>query len=117
MGGFLGGLPKPVVGREVAIGEPVVGQALDEQGVMPGFLRRHGDPIVVKGARQVFGGETDHDIPGEIDRIELYMGQGVEQGTASLSAAGATPRQISGAAEFGARRTRWTGRGFRHTDR
>src|SRR5215472_5589084 len=46
---------------------------------MVGLLGSDADPVVEERMRQVLTGKPRDEIPGEVDRIELDMGEGVEE--------------------------------------
>ncbi len=79
MRGRLGGLPKPVMRRQIAIGGAEGGEALGKQCIVLGLLGGDANPVIVELAWQIRAGEARDDIPGKVDRVELDMRNGVEQ--------------------------------------
>ena len=77
-----GRLPEPVMGGQVAIGGAELGKPRGDEFEMRRHLIGDLDPIVEEAARQIGRCETRDQVPGEVDGIELDMGEGVEEGDA-----------------------------------
>ena len=82
MAGLQGRLPESVMGGEVAIGGTELGKPRGDELEMRGLLIGDLDPILEEAARQIGRCEARDEIPGEVDGIELDMGEGVEEGDA-----------------------------------
>lgn len=67
---------------QVAVAGSEIGEPLRQQLEMSGLLDSHADPIVEKGAGQRLAAKPRDDVPGEIDRVELDMRDGVKQSDA-----------------------------------
>ena len=76
-------LPQPVMGRQVAVAGPKVGEPSDQQSEMERLVGGNADPIVEKGSRQRFLPGSRDNVPSEIDCIEFDMGNGVEERSAA----------------------------------
>src|SRR6266481_3490686 len=64
---------------QIAVDDPEIGQPAGQQFEMMGLFRGDADPVVEERTRQFRGGEPGDDIPAEIDRVELDMGEGVKE--------------------------------------
>src|SRR5215472_16155731 len=78
-GSCRGRFPLPVVSRQIAIFRSESAQAPVQQFEMLGFFRSYLNPIGEKCARSRFAAEPRYEVPGEIDRVELDMREGMEQ--------------------------------------
>src|SRR5260370_3012648 len=112
--GRRGGLPQPVMRRQIAVGRAERGEASGEKRMMLRFLAGDRRPIVEEAARQIGVREACNDVPGKIDRIELDMGDRVEErDVAGMRAAAAPLRHLARRQEqrpAGTRRPgRWQG--------
>ena len=95
------------MGRQVAIGRAERGEALAKQPEVARLLTGHGDPVVVEPARQILVRKARDDVPGEVDGVELDMGERVQQrDTAGQRLCGAAPWHVARRPEFRVRRTR-----------
>src|SRR5215472_10794914 len=77
--GCRGRFPQPVVSRHIAVSRSEIAQAPVQQSEMHGFFRGYLNPIVEKCAGSGFAAEPRYEVPGEIDRVELDMREGMEQ--------------------------------------
>ena len=80
-----GGFPQPVMSRQIAIARVEICEPAGQQFEMAGFLGGDFDPIVEKGARQSLAGEPGDEIPAEVDRVQLDVGQGMNERDAPRS--------------------------------
>ncbi len=83
--------PQPVMGRQVAITGSEIGEPPHQQLEMDGLLRSHADPVVEEGAGQRFTPEPRDDIPGEIDRVEFDVREGMKERDAPCRRAESPP--------------------------
>ena len=89
-------LPEPVMRRQIAIVDAERVEARLQHGEMARLVIRHANPVVEKSRRPIIGSTEPADqIPGEIDGVELDMGDGVEQGDAPAQTAGAAARHMA----------------------
>ncbi len=65
--------------RQIAVMRAEIGEARRQQREMAGLLGGDADPVVEKAARQAFADKAGDDVPAEVDRVELDMGERVEQ--------------------------------------
>src|SRR5690606_38005812 len=72
-----GHVPESVVGIEVTIGMTHVVQARAQQAEMPRLIHGYADPVRVVVRRHA--AKAVDRIPGQVDRIELDVGDGVNQ--------------------------------------
>src|SRR5215472_7048577 len=77
--GCRGRFPQPVVSRQIAVAGAEIAQAPVQQFEMLGFFCSYLNPIVEKCAGSGFAAEPRYEVPGEIDRVELDMREGMEQ--------------------------------------
>src|SRR5467141_792120 len=66
--------------RQIAVGDPKIGQPAGQQREMASLLGGDADPVVEERARQILGGGSRHEIPAQVDRVELDMSEGVNEG-------------------------------------
>ena len=97
------------MGGEIAIGGAELGEPGGDELEMRGLLIGDIDPIVEESAGQLRRGEAGDQVPGEIDGVELDMGEGVEEGDAPTSPGPALRLGIS----FGASSSGLSGRAGR----
>lgn len=76
--GFLGHFPQAVAGVEIAIAVTELGHARGEQAEVPGLVI--GDAHEVGGEFLWKFAEAVHRIPGEVDGVQLDVGNGVQEG-------------------------------------
>src|SRR6516165_1807367 len=79
VGGRRGGFPQPVMSRQIAVAGANLGQPARQQFEVIGLLSGDLDPIVEESARQFLAGEPGNQVPGEVDRVELDVGEGVKE--------------------------------------
>src|SRR5262249_18843934 len=88
-----------------------LGQPPRKQREMASLLGGDPDPVVEESARQFLAGEPGNQIPGEVDRVELDMGEGVKKRDAACRRPERSAfRHLLGWAQrwaFRAGRTRW----------
>ena len=121
----IGGLPGVALARESAptpdAGAALraeIGEARGEQGEVLGLLGGDRDPVVVERARQALVGEARDDVPGEVDGVELDVGEGVVERLASRQRfADPAPRHLPRWPQLGGRGPRRTRRRFGRADR
>ncbi len=65
--------------RQVAIARAEIGEAGRQQRKMAGLLGGDTDPVVAEAERQALAGKARDHVPAEIDRVELDMGERVQQ--------------------------------------
>jgi hypothetical protein len=70
--------PEAVMGRQVAVSGVQFRQALRQQGEVARLFAGDENPVGEEAFGQFRTGETGDDVPGQIDGVELDMGQGVE---------------------------------------
>jgi hypothetical protein len=93
--------------RQIAVGCPEIGQPARQQLEMTGLLGSDADPVVKERARQILRREPHDEIPGEVDCIELDMGEGVnERGPARRGAERAALGHLLGRTQ---QRVSWPG--------
>ena len=73
--------------RQIAIPGPELRQPACQQLEVAGLLGGDTDPVIEKLARQSRTGEPGNEIPGEVDCVELDMGESVDQREAACRGA------------------------------
>src|SRR6266436_888242 len=66
--------------RQIAVGDPKIGQPAGQQLEMVSLLGGDVDPVVEKCMRQFLTRKPRDEIPAEVDSIELDMSEGVNEG-------------------------------------
>ena len=100
VGGRRRRFPKPVMGRQIAVSRAEIGKPRRQQFEMTGLLCRNPDPIVEEVARQALAGKARDDVPAQIDRVELDMGERMKQrDPPGPRAKGAALRHLAGRAQ------------------
>ncbi|MNN20467.1 hypothetical protein D3C81_1337480 [compost metagenome] len=87
--GLLAHFPQAVVRREIGVLMAVCQQALAQQHEVARFVVGAAHPVGMERRRQT--AEAVHRVPGQVDRIELDMGDGVDERRAPLHTAQAAP--------------------------
>ncbi len=72
-------LPQPVMGRQRAVARAERLQPVGQQQEVLGLLVGHPHPIVDVGARKPGVREAGHGVPGEVDGVQLDVGESVQQ--------------------------------------
>ena len=96
------------MGRQLAVDCAVLCQVVREHMEVAGLVGRDAHPIVVKCTRQILGRKTGYQVPGEVDGVELDVGDGVDKGASPGLTSEAPPRHITGSAKGRACRAGWT---------
>ncbi|GAA4251991.1 hypothetical protein GCM10022293_25070 [Azospirillum formosense] len=77
------------MGRQLAIAGTELVQPLLQHLEMPGLVVGDLHPVVGEALGHPLADEAAHDVPGEVDGVQLDVGQRVEQGDTVLRAAAA----------------------------
>ena len=110
---ILGGAPHEGMGGQRPVMASHRLKTVSQKVEMLGFLVARLHPVVVEAERHRDVGEAGDDIPVQIDRVQLDMGDGVQQRDPSLGRAGAAARNLARRQKLGlvrpGRAVRWRG--------
>src|ERR1700730_1523686 len=65
--------------RQIAVGDPKIGEPVGQQLEMASLFGGDADPVVEKCTRQFLAREPRDEIPAEVDRVELDMSESVKE--------------------------------------